>query len=120
MGDYDFDWEVQNCKTRECRKPIVFVKVSSTTGSGTTKHSTMPIEYDLDTGRPTEFIDNGTAGRVQVIPSLNLSVDDQDGYLRMVSTRVLGKGEPADPGAPIWLSHFATCPEAEQWRSKQS
>ncbi|MEM7272714.1 MAG: hypothetical protein AAF547_06515 [Actinomycetota bacterium] len=35
-----------------------------------------------------------------------------------ITVSVLPKAAVADPTRPIWRSHFADCPDAEEWRKK--
>lgn len=61
---------------------------------------------------------------VQTITGKNVPIDAEpvdDGNITL--ERVLGQeravvnGQPSLVGGPLYVSHFVTCPEAEEWRT---
>lgn len=84
----------------------------STRGKTKPRPARIPLDADPATGRPLDHDDTGLAGRIQEEHQLLFT----DGAVDELWVKVLKKGEEADPGLPIWLSHFATCPDSEEHR----
>ena len=34
------------------------------------------------------------------------------------TVRYVSKGRPAEPGVPLYVSHFSTCPDSKGWRKQ--
>lgn len=91
-------FEISTC--RSCFRVMAWAM----TGAG----RMIPLDADRNAGRPLEYTDDGKAGRIQEMSLLFPEAT--------VAVRTLGDGELADPDLPIWRSHFATCPNADEHR----
>jgi hypothetical protein len=80
----------------------------------------IPLQGDREAGAPTEFDDNGKAGRIQLASTelalFEAGAGDVDGQGRLV-VRVLADGEAPAPDQPIWLSHFVDCPHSKSYKA---
>lgn len=76
--------------------------------------SSIPIEAD-QYGDPAGYPDTGQAGRIQEVEPAPTLFDPEPDTTGRTIVRVLGREGRADPGRPIWLSHFVSCPQATEW-----
>lgn len=91
-----------HCKS--CGRPIYWVKTQA--------GASMPLDADVELELPLAHEDNGKAGRVQEAHT----EPDLFGEVDVYVVHVLDKGTEADDSLPIWGSHFATCPQADEHR----
>ena len=100
---------VQTC--RACTALMYY----ATTEAG----ASMPLIVDPETRRPAAQLDDGKAGRIQVVEAeqqLFAAGDPAAADADDLTVRVLSKGEPANPDFPVWLSHFVDCPYSAQFQ----
>jgi len=80
-------------------------------------------EIDWAVKHPDEI--NPKNGKLKTTPVNRDSADDPKGNLAVwydgegvLRFRYLRKGETPEPGQHRGISHYATCPQADQWRNR--
>jgi hypothetical protein len=102
-------------KCRSCDRPVIWAK--------TMDDKSVPLDADPESGWPAAHPGTSNRGRVcRVNPDGSpweapARRPDRPEPLGTLHVEMLKAGD--DPGGrPVWISHFATCPQAGAWRKK--